>query len=486
MRRFGRARGLAGLAMAVTLGGCVAARPIPTTPPLPEPPEAWNAGEGAGPIEPGPWWSAFRDPTLDRLLLEALAENPGLARSAARVEAAAALARAAGADRRPSVRATGDAGRQRQNFIGLPIPGAEGEVLSTTTSTAGVGVNVSWELDLWGRLGAVRDAADAEAEAAAFDLEAARLSLTGQVAKAWYALVEAAAQVKLGEGTVTNRADLARRIARRYEGGLRGPLDLRLARAEELSSRADLAARRRALDLAARRLDVLLGRYPAATLTADAREAHLPEPPPVPGSGLPGELLARRPDLLAAERRVDATGFDLAAARAALYPRFALSASAGRRGVDFGDLARSDFDVWSLFGSLVQPLFEGGRLRAAEQASVARVEEAAAGWVQSTLAAWLEVEASLVAERHLEDAETALSGAAHEAAAAARLARDRYAAGLGDYLTVLEAERQATAAASRRLATTRDRLLARVDLHLALGGALDPPDLPQPDPGDAR
>ncbi len=444
-----------------------------------EPPERWTAAASGAATPAAPatapatapaWWSAFGDAELDRLVDLALEATRDLAAAAARVEAAGAQARIAGAGLAPQAALGADAGRRRQNFIGLPIPGREGGALSSLSTTFGGALTLSWEADLWGRLAAGRSAARAELDASRADLDGARLSLAGQTARAWFAAVEAAGQVELAERTLETRRLTRDQIRRRFEAGLRTALDLRLAIANHAAAEAALAGRRRQLDASVRRLELLLSRYPGAELAGRVAGRALPAPPPAPPAGLPAELVTRRPDLAAAERRLEAAGLSIRQARAALYPRLALTGSAGRLSGEVGDLLDSDFSVWSLASSLLQPLFQGGRLRAGVDLAEARYEELAERYAQTVLRAFAEVELALAAEEHLTRQADALAVAAEQSAEAERQAEDRYRAGLGPYLAVLEAQRQAADTRSRLLETRRQLLDARVDFHLALGG----------------
>ncbi len=440
-----------------------------------EPPASWSApaaGDAppAGPPADAPWWSGFGDEELDRMVDLALAANRDLAAAAARVEAASAQARIAGAALLPQAALGADAGRRRQNFIGLPIPGREGGVLSSLSTTFGGSLGLSWEADLWGRLAAGEAAALSELSASRADLDGARLSLAGQTARAWFAAIEAAGQVDLAERTLETRRVTRDQIRRRFEAGLRSALDLRLAIANHAAAEAALAGRRRQLDASVRRVELLLSRYPGAELAGRLAGRALPALPPAPPAGLPAELVTRRPDLAAVERRLEAAGLGIRQARAALYPRLSLTGSAGRLGGEVGDLLDSDFSVWSIASSLLAPLFQGGRLRAGVELAEARYEELAERYAQTVLRAFAEVELALAAEEHLAGQAAALAVAAEQSAEAERQAEDRYRAGLGPYLAVLEAQRQAADTRSRLLETRRQLLDARVDFHLALGG----------------
>ena len=464
--------------------GCAGLAPQPRHLDL-EPPGTWTAplfepghdpGRDQSPaasLEAEPWWRSFGAPALAAAVEEGLANNRDLAVAAARLRQAEARARIAGADLVPQVGLGLAGSRARRNFIGFPIPGSEQQVLSTIASSVGVSLDVSWEADLWGRLGAGRNAVVADAGAARWQLEGARLSLAGQIAKAWFATVEARDQLQLARQSLNSRQATREKIRRRYEAGLRPALDLRLALSSEQGSAAQVAARERQLDSSLRQLEILLGRYPAAQAGAEALPSSLPPVAP----GLPSELVARRPDLLAAEERLAAAGFRVREARRALYPRLTLTGSSGTTSEDLKDLLDGDFAVWSVAAGLLQPIFQGGRLRAAVELAEAGADEALAAYAQRVLVAFAEVESTLAAEGFLARQGESLEAAVGQARAAVRLADERYVAGIGDVLEVLESERGAVDARSRLLEVRRLQLAARVDLHLALGGGFAAPEL---------
>ncbi|HVS62771.1 MAG TPA: efflux transporter outer membrane subunit [Thermoanaerobaculia bacterium] len=457
--------------LAVTGLACTSVARIEPVPSPVDPPAAFAGTEElAAARRAVGWWEDLADPRLAALVEEALAHNWDLAAAAARVEAAIASARIQGADLEPQIGVGAASRRSKQNFIGLPIPGGEDRVLSTTSTSSGLSFSVSWEADLWGRLRARRSAAIFDSRAAAADLEAARLSIAGQVARAYFSLVELALQQRLAERTLDSRSRTLERVEARYERGLAPSLEVRLARTQREIVAAAVLARSEQLDAARRRLEVLAGRYPAGALDS------APELPavgaPVP-AGLPAELLARRPDVVAAEERVYAALAGVGAARASLLPQLSLTGSTGTASRELGDLLDTDLSVWSLAANLLQPLFQGDRLRADVDLAEASRDQTVAAWAQTLLRAFSEVEIALAAERLLEDRLAALARAAEEADRAARLAEDRYLAGLADYLSVLESQRQAFDTESQLLAARRARLLARVDLVLALGGGFE-------------
>ena len=216
-----------------------------------------------------------------------------------------------------------------------------------------------------------------------------------------------------------------------------------------------------------------MGRYPAAALNPGIALPALPEAVP---AGLPADLVSRRPDLVAAERGLAASYARYTQAKRALFPRISLTGSAGTSSKELENLLDGDFSVWNLAGNILQPLFQGGRIRGGIQQAASQSEQALALYVHSVLAAYAEVENALAAEGFLAKRQAALETATEQALAARRLAEDRYASGLVDLNTMLDAQRGAYASESQLIAVRRQRLENRVNLHLALGGGFTGPD----------
>ncbi len=462
-------RGLLLLLAPALLAGCVASPARRAADAGVGTPADWSTAQAvAGSPIAAAWWTDFGDPRLDELIAAALVHNRDLRAAAARVEQAAAMARIAGADLKPSAGASFDAARRRQVFIGFPIPGVE--VPSSTSTSLGPGVSVSWEVDLWGRLRAGARAAVADLEATALEHEGARLSIAALTARGWFAVVEAGRQLELARATAESFRTSAEQVRSRYVSGVRPSLDLRLALSNQAQAEALVAARREQLDRAVRRLEVLVGSYPAGAI---APAPGLPDTPRPIAAGLPADLVARRPDLAAAERRLAAADARVAQARRALYPRISLTAGGGTASNELKDLLDGDFRVWNLVANLAQPLFQGGRLRANVDRNRAVGDEAVARYAALALTAYAEVESALAAEQSLAERETHLRRAVDQARAAERLALDRYRSGLESYITVLEAQNRALSAESEWLSVRRARLDNRVDLFVALGGGFE-------------
>lgn len=449
-----------------------------------ETPPEWIADNEDGELDLEAWWRQFGDAELSAHVERALEHNRDLVAAAARVQAAEAQARIAGAALKPTLNAGLDGRRARQNFIGLPLPGGSGDVLSTTSSSLGVSLDLAWEWDLWGRLAAGERAALEDFQATRADYAGAQLSIAGQTAKAWLALAEARLQLQLAEQTVQSFTQNTEFIRRRYEQGRIEPLELRLAENNLASAESLLYFRAEQIERVARQLQILTGVYPDGQVGA----TDLPAIPAEIPAGVPSDLLLRRPDLASAEARLAAADYRLYEARKALWPSIRLTASAGRTSAELDDLLKESFDVWSLAGGIVQPIFNGGRLRAAIDASDARAREALANYGQRSLVAFSEVETALSTQEHIEDREASLEEAAQQAEAAQALAERQYQAGTTNLLAVLESQRRALNARAEQITSRRERLDNRIDLYLALGGGfrLDEPAESEQPTADAR
>lgn len=435
------------------------------------PPRYVSTASTAEPVDLDRWWRSFHDPALEPLIAEAIAHNQDLQAAAARVDAAAAQAVIARAAALPQADASFAVARSRQVFLGIPIPSAEGGVLSSETTIFSANLNVRWELDLWGRIAKQHAAALAGAEAAAAARDAAELSIAARTARSWFQLTSARRQLLLSEATLDNRRRSERYVRRRYERGLVEPLDLRLAISDRAVAEVSVHRRRRAVHAAARGLQILLGRYPGG----DARPAPtLPAAPTPAPAGLPASLLARRPDIAEAERNLAAKGAEKSATHRAFLPRIDLTGSIGRQSRQLSELVNGDeLTVWSVDGEVRQPLFRGLELFGRVDAAGAREREALAQYRQTVLNAFSEVEQALTNGRSLRNELGALEEASSQAAAAQALAERRYREGLEDFTTVLQAQTRAFVAERDLLQGQLAVLESQVDLYLALGGGFD-------------
>ncbi|MCH2063509.1 MAG: efflux transporter outer membrane subunit [Roseibacillus sp.] len=427
-------------------------------------PERWIASKAARAGIDRDWIKRFGDAQLVALVEESMKNHPDLWVAAERVRRAEAIARLSGAARRVQVSGQVNGLLQKQRFPGFPL-----SLGSNTAEVYGASLDVSWELDLWGRLRASRRAAEGDQQAQVQDYRAARASMAAQLAKAWFALGEANEQIGLAQAAILVRDKTVLSIRERFAVALEGGLasQLRLAETDLASSRASLARWQAERERALRQVELLAGRYPEGRLLSQKGLPGIPAPPPV---GLPSELLLRRPDILAAERRYAAAGNRHKAARLARYPSFSLTGRTGTSTNSLNEVLDSRFGVWSLAGGVMQPLIAGGRLREEERIAGHDEEIALRELQRSVLRGFGEVEQALVAEDYFARREQAVAESARSAKEAAEAAILDFADGAVDALTLLSAQDRQVQTAFQLVALRRMRLDNRVDLHLALGG----------------
>ncbi|MBK8814447.1 MAG: efflux transporter outer membrane subunit [Methylococcaceae bacterium] len=441
----------------LVISGCV------TTPnrekeqqPVKNLPTRWEAKPNTTLVPPS-WLAGFNDPCLQNLVNESLTTNFDLQAAAARVEAAKASAKIAASGRFP------------QLFFS---PGYErGETHAVGQSTDKISAfqalfDLNWELDVWGRIKDFSSASRLEAQATANDFRAARLSLAARTAQAYFKLTESNLQVKVAEESIKDRRTVVDLVRGRFNRGLTQGLDLRLALTDLTSAEAQLADSRNQVQLAARQLEVLLGRYPSGKAVNPAK---LPNPPEPLQAGLPSEILQRRPDVAAAFERLKAADHRVASAQKALLPRVTLTASGGIRSSSLSEIIDPRAAAWNFLMGLSQPLFTGGRLSSEIDLQKAQVNEALNYYRQTALTAFSEVEQSLAAEEWLRRQEKALYANVLQTEESRKSAITAYRRGVIQILTLLDSYRSTLSAQSEYFAVQRQLLNNRINLYLALG-----------------
>ncbi|MEL6214967.1 MAG: TolC family protein [Pseudomonadota bacterium] len=422
---------------------------------VPDTPSAWSMAAESGAVQTG-WIKSFNDSDLTALVIEAQSNNRSLAAAAANVERAQALARQAGAALVPEVGVTGG--------------GARGGVASTSQTNASnysLGTQVSWELDLWGRVRSGNRAAAASAQAAQADLTAAQQSLAAGVAKAYFTTIEAQVQTRILKESVGILEETQRIVGVKKDNGLATAQDVALTNSDLASARERLVTIEGSTRDAKRALEALLGRYPAAELEV---KSSLPSPPPPPPTGVPSELLERRPDLVSAERQVAAAFNSTNQARAAQLPSISLTGNVGGASGSLTNLLDPANVAWSAGANLLGPIFDGGRRAEAVNAANAEQQAALAAYGDAAINAFSEVETSLDQGVVLSERVKELEEAANEAAEALRIARLRYDEGEEELLNVLNIQQRVISAQSSLSSVNRLLLEQRINLNLALGG----------------
>jgi outer membrane protein, multidrug efflux system len=419
-------------------------------------PAKWTAQPKTPPVPPS-WLTAFADPDLQELVKESLQANFNLQAIAAQVEAANAAARIAGSVRWPQLSFNPGYERGQTHAVGKAT-----DKLSAFQAL----FDLSWELDVWGRIKDIQQASDYDAQAAANDYRAARLSLAARTAQAYFNLTEANLQVQVAEESIKDRRKVVDLVRGRFNRGLTQGLDLRLALTDLTSAEAQLADNRNKMQLAGRQLEVLLGRYPAGKINS---RANLPNPPAPLQAGLPSELLQRRPDLIAAFERLKAADHRVASARKSLLPRVTLTASGGTRSSSLSEIIDPRSAAWNVLMGLAQPIFTGDRLLGGIALQKAQTQEAINNYRQTALIAFSEVEQSLAAEEWLRQQEQALLANVKQTEESRKSAINAYRRGVIQILTLLDSYRSTLSAQSEYFAVQRSLINNRINLYLALG-----------------
>jgi outer membrane protein, multidrug efflux system len=428
---------LTAVAMATLLAACGTAPPMAA--PTADLPKTFSPAQGidVGRVARPDWWTVFADPALDALIQRGLEANLDLRQAAERVRRSRALAAGAQAGRGPGGSVA--VGAQAQQLSRFEAPGAtRDERRSDSVSAA---ASLSWEIDLFGRLRHAAQAADARARAVEADAAAMRLAVGAEIAHAWFGLNGTRAQMQLSRRVLKNRRTTLDLVLRRMRAGYASPLDEARARAELAAAEADLPALDAALAASSHRLAVLLGESPSGYAAPAAADR---SPPPValrlPD---PAQWAAQRPDLQAAEARLQALALDVEAVRAEFLPRLSVVGVLGVVAGSVSGLGAAGSASWFAAPSLSLPVFDHARIDARLQAARASEREALLAYRQRVLLATEEVESALAQVRQGQHRLAALQEQARQAVVAEQLARKRFEAGGTDLLELLDAQRSA-------------------------------------------
>ena len=432
---------------------------------------AWQPARPSDHVGRGNWWFAFGDPELDRLLAQINVTNQTLIAAEAQFRQAVALADQARAGLFPTVTAGVSETRSRPSGTTGPVTG----ISATKRTIFSAPLNFSWEADLWGRIRRSVEAGESSAQASAADLENARLSLQAQLAQDYFQLRALDSQKRLLESTLEAYAKSLELTTNRYKAGVVARIDVAQAETQMKSTQAqvlDLGVQRSQLEHA---IAVLLGTPPSGFSLTPAEL--FAKPPPVP-VGLPAELLERRPDIAAAERRVAAANAQIGVAAAAWFPTATLSAAYGFQSATAAQWFTLPSRFWSIGPALAETIFDGGRRRAVGDQAIAVYDASVANYRQTVLTGFQEVEDNLAALRILEEEGRVQAEAAAAAQRSLDYSLNQYKAGIVSYLQVVTA--QATALSNQRSVADilARRMTASVQLVKALGGGWDAAVLP--------
>ena len=461
--------------LAVALGGCAAVGPDYSEPQLAVP-AGWSAGTGTDAMDAAllaRWWHGFGDPVLDRLVADALAANLDLAQARARLREARARRGVAGAALAPSVDASLSGSRSRSS--GQSGSGSTRELYSA-------GFDASWELDVFGGLRRSVEAAQADLEASVESLSDTRVSLAAEVALNYIDLRTAEQRLAIAEESIASRGENHQIIRWRQQAGLVSELDLAQATTDLESTRAVLPPLRTAVTEAKNRLAVLLGRNPGELESLVHADRPIPLAAAEIVAAIPADTLRQRPDVRVAERRLAAQTARLGEAEAARYPSFRLSGSLGLEALELDALADRGANTHSLFGGITAPVFNAGRIAANIEIQDALVEQARLAYRAAVLAALEEVENALTAVANTDARRVKLAEAAAAARTTLAIAEYRYASGLADFLSVLDAQRTQLSLDEQLAGSTGELARAQIRLYKALGGGWSTEPLPAKEP----
>jgi multidrug efflux system outer membrane protein len=460
-------------ALAALLAGCAVGPKAPDASLPSRASGAFTAAAALPAVDPArpardDWWRLYADPTLDALMAEALANNNEIEAATANLRAVRAALSQARTARLPSTTTTGGYSYGRAAATTTPPPA--GQSLNDEVDSYDVGLDVAWEVDLFGRVESGVRAARADAEAAEAALAVVRVSVAAETARAYADACSANARIAVAERSLALQDDTARLTERLLEAGSGTGLDVARARAAVESTRATLPPLRALRDGALFRLATLTGRPPAEAseaAAACARPPQLGQPIPVGDGAL---LLARRPDVRQAERNLAAQAARVNVAAADLYPSIRLGGAVGATALDAGDLGEDSAFRFSV-GPLISwsfPNVFAARARVAQQGALA--EAALARFDQTVLTALEETETALSRYGNELDRRAALAAARDQAERAARLSRQRFEAGADSFLTVLDAERTLTQAEAQLAESEALVVTYQVALFKALAG----------------
>lgn len=458
---------LAALAAALLLAGCANLTGIEPQAQLRDPASLSLPADAQASV-PTQWWRGFGDAQLDRLVDQALADNPNLRVAQARLARARAASEVAGAALLPQVNGSVEATTQRYTENGMIPPPLAG----ATSTSATLQLGASWELDFFGKNRAQLESALGAARAAQADTDAARILLASNVTRAYFQLAKANEQLAVAQRTLAQREEALRLVRDRVNAGLDTNLELRQSEGSLPEARQQLEAVQEQASLARNALAALVGQPNTQVVSTEPRLASVQ--PLAAAAVIPANLLGQRADVAAARWRVEAAGQDIRNAKAQFYPNINLVAFAGLSSIGLGNLLDAGSRQYGVGPAIHLPIFEGGKLRANLRGKTADYDAAVESYNATVIEAIHEVGDQLASAQSIVRQQVEQRQAQGAAEAAYDIAVQRYKAGLGNYLNVLTAENAVLA--QRRLAVdlAARALDTQVGLARALGGGYTP------------
>ncbi len=465
-----RSSGMVAL-LSLTLAGCAVGpnykRPATALP------QQWSVEQARG-IAPGEpaerWWSSFHDPEFDKLVERAVNANLDLKLAAARVAEARAIRGVAKSDLFPSVGASVSATRNREHVV-LPAPGSGSPALASVEfSNFQGGFDASWELDVFGGVRRSVQAATADAVAAAEARRNVLVTVLGEVGRSYAELRGFQLRLDIAQKNINIQQDTLDLTKARATAGLATHLDVSRAAAQLETTRSVVPSLRSGVEISIHRLSVLLGEEPGALRAELLPSAPVPLTPPGVPIGMPTDLLERRPDIRQSEAQIVAATARVGQAKAEYFPRFILAGSAGRQATELHDLTLGLGNFFSAGPSISLPIFTAGRIRSQVRIQDARLQQAVIGYRSAILAALEETENALVQYSEEQTRRERLESAVKSNQEAVQLSNELYRAGLSDFLSVLDAQRELYANEDLLAQSRTAQTVNLIALYKALGG----------------
>ena len=436
-------------------------------------PRQWTVaaarGTSAKPIEKEEWWSSFQDAELSSLIERAAKQNLDLKLALERVEEARAARGIARSAYFPSIDASASATRNRQRVIAPVVPGSVKIVPAEYNNFQG-GLGASWELDVFGGIRRGVQAASADVAAAEENGRDVRVILLGDVGRVYAQLRGFQRRLEIANKNIKTQQDTLDLTRARAKAGLATELDVSRAAAQLESTKAVVPTLLGGIDVSIHRLSVLLGEEPGALKSELENASPIPAAGPDVEVGLPSDLLERRPDIRRSEAQLAAATARIGEAKADLFPRFVLTGAAGRQASQLHDITLGAGNFFSVGPGISLPLFTGGRIRSNIAVQNAREREALVSYQSSVLNALEEVQDALVNYAQEQERRDRLNEAAQQSQVAVDLATEQYKAGLTDFLSVLDAQRELYADEDQAVQSRTNVTTDVIALYRALGG----------------
>ena len=411
------------------------------------------------------WVNSFKITQLSESVSFAWKKNEDLIYAAEQTIARGEEAIINGSNLLPQVNLGVNGSRSKRNLIGFNLPNGN---TSFTSDSFDSGLNLSWEIDLWGKIKDQQKSGNKKFQMAHYEYEAMKQSLAANVVKNWFSIVENKKQFELSKKTSTTFKKNHELLANRFANGLASLLDKDLALNAFTSAQANQVMRQRLLNGSIRKFELLLGK-PVNSLSDGNFSYNLPDLKLIPIPPTPSQTLENRPDLKAAHKKLEALGYDLKVAQKSLLPSISISGNTGSRTDEFSNLLEKNFRTWEFSGSIMQPIFNNGRIKANIRRSKALESAAIANYRSTALKAFSEVETFFANENFLNNEVSFLNKASEAANSAANASWNRYQNGVLGIFDTLESQRRAYEAESRLLSMRKERIINRIRLYLALG-----------------